>query len=175
MKNASSRRNFLRTSALVSSGIALLSTPVGHALTPHESSQIRTCNLGTTWLGDHIRVTGTIFKKSDLTPVSNAEIEIWHLTSGSRKTNLQGHLTTNADGTYSIITDFPKREPGKMARIHFKVISQNKSYNTSLILSELGAFISEKHWEENQELQEKLFPRVEHTWDAKQVQFNISI
>ena len=183
MRNITSRRSFLQKSAIATTGIALLSSNVVNAFSdncPYDGYNPYTdakTDLRTVSLGQHIKVKGSIYGKTGLSPISNAKIEVWHLSPNSSKYRHRGKLKTNAAGEYSFITDFPNKEDGKSHRIYFKVSDSNKTYFTELILGSIipAAYITSKHWEENQELGEKILPVSEKFLNTTTINFNISI
>ena len=173
----------MQKSAIATTGIALLSSNVVNALTdncPYEGYNPYTdtkTDMRTVSFGQHIKVKGSIYDKTGLSPISNAKIEVWHLSPNSSKFRHRGKLKTNAEGEYSFITDFPDKEQGKSHRIYFKVSNTNKTYFTELILGSTSpsSYITSKHWEENQELGKKLMPVSEKFLNTTTINFNISI
>lgn len=181
MKNATSRRLFLQNSAMATTGIALLSTGIVNALTnenPYEGhnpfAEEKT-DLRTTIFGEHIRVRGIIYDETGSIPVEDATIEVWHLSPNSNKFRHRTKLCTNSTGEYNFITDFPNNEPGYTSKIYFKITHNHSSYFTDLSLNSFGVYISSKHWEENQSLGKKLFPKEKKNFGTRQINFNISI
>lgn len=183
MKSHPSRRLFLRNSAIATTGIALFSsTTFANAFTiddspfegynpyAEEKTDLRTSTL----FGKHITVKGKIFDKTGTSPLFNATIEVWHLSPDSNKYKHQAKLTTNSSGEYSFITDFPRKEKGKMNRIYFKISNGNTTYFTELLINDFGAFITDKHWEENNQLGDKLFPKKEGSLNKATITFNIT-
>ncbi|WP_157961059.1 hypothetical protein [Lutibacter citreus] len=184
MNHNSSRRLFLRNTAMVTTGIALFSsTSAINAFTKEacpfegynpyaeETSDLRTSSI----YGKHLSVEGIIFDKTGTFPLSNTSVEVWHLSPNSNKYKHQAILKTNNKGEYNFVTDFPNKETGKMSRIYFKVSNNSKTYFTELLVNDFGAHITGKHWEENYQLKEKLFPLKEGASNFSTVQFNISI
>lgn len=183
MNISSSRRLFLRNSAIAATGITLLSSSglnafaesknpyKGYNPYAENSNDFRNSTL----FGDHITVKGKIFNQSGTVPISDAKVEVWHLSPDSSKFRHRGILTTNNLGEYKFITDFPNKEYGKTARVFYKITSKNKVYFTELLLTKNNAFITSKHWEENQPLGEKLFPKKEKTLGQTTITLNISI
>ena len=183
MRNITSRRSFLQRSAIATTGLALLSSNVVNAFTdncPYDGynpyADTKT-DLRTVTLGKHVKVKGSIYDKTGLTPIHNATLEVWHLSPNSTKFRHRGKIKTNARGEYSFITDFPNREQGKSCRIYFKVCNNNSTYFTELLLasSTPSAHITSKHWEENQQLGEKVLPVTEKFLNTTTINFNISI
>lgn len=184
MKNIPSRRLFLRKSAIATTGVVLLSSSSiantlsnnnspfdGYNPYSEEKTDLRTSSL----FGKHVTVKGKIYDKTGNSPVSNAKLEVWHLSPNSTKYKHQAKFKTNNFGEYSFISDFPNREPGKMSRIFFKVSYNTSSYFTELLVNDFGAHITHKHWEENNQLGAKLFPIKTGTLNFLKIQFNISI
>jgi len=184
MKNNTSRRLFLRNSAIATTGMAFLSsTSVLHALTREESpfegynpyAETKTDLRASRFFGKHITVKGKIFDKNGTFSIANAKVEVWHLSPNSTKYRHRAILKTNNSGEYQFITDFPNREYGKIARIFFKVSKNETSYFTELFVSDFGANISGKHWEENNKLGKELFPKKETFFNKTTFTFNISL
>lgn len=184
MKINTSRRLFLRKSAMATTGAVFLSsTSVINALTLESSpfngynpyAEEKTDLRASSLFGDHVTVTGTIFDKTGISPVPNVLIEVWHLSPNSNKYGHKAKLRTNEKGEYQFITDFPNKEEGKMPRIYFKVSSKNDTYYTDLAINNFGAIISDKHWEKNNQLGEKLFPKKGSILGQTIITFNISI
>ncbi|MEH6764396.1 MAG: hypothetical protein V7655_07845 [Aequorivita antarctica] len=183
MNNTTSRRLFMRNSAFAITGLAVLTPVLTNAFTTSESpylgynpyaetkSDLRTGIFNT----NSVAVKGTIYEKDGITPVKNAIVEVWHLSPNSSKYRHRAKLQTNEEGKYEFITDFPNKEEGKSARIFFKVSNSEDSTFTELILNSSGAHITGVHWEKNQQLGNKLFPKKEDFLNQSTVQFNISI
>jgi hypothetical protein len=183
MKITSSRRLFLRNSAIAATGITILSSSGLNAFTktqnPYKgynpyaeiSNDFRSSKL----FGNHITVKGKIYSQSGIVPLSDVKVEVWHLSPNFTKYRHRGILTTNNLGEYQFITDFPNKENGKIARIFYKITSKNKVYFTELLLTKDNGFITSKHWEENQLLEEKIFPKKEEILGQSTITLNISI
>lgn len=184
MKKNSSRRLFLRKTAMAATGIALVSTPsLLNALTKDESpfngynpfAEEKT-DLRTSLIGKEMIVKGTLYDSTGNRPVSNAKVEVWHLSPESKKYNHRGKMYTDANGAYKFISDWPNREHGKQPRIYFKVSKNDTEYFTELIFNNIGAHISCKHWENQQVLgEEKLFPTMKTSFNTTEINFNLSI
>ncbi len=100
---------------------------------------------------------------------------MWHLSPNSSKYRHRGILATNNAGEYKFTTDFPNKEKGQSAKIYYKISSENKTYFTELCLTNNDVFITSKHWEENHQLGEKLFPKKVELLGQSTITFNISI
>ena len=183
MRNTTSRRLFMQKSTIAITGLAFLSSNVVNAFRdkcPYDGynpyADTKT-DLRTVILGKHVRIKGSVHDKTGITPIPNATIEVWHLSPNSTKFRHRGKLKTNEAGEYSFITDFPNKERGKACRIYFKVCNNNATYFTELLLasSTPSAFITSKHWEENQQLGEKVLPVTEKFLNTTTINFNISI
>ncbi|MDA7559189.1 hypothetical protein N8768_08550 [Flavobacteriaceae bacterium] len=183
MTKQSSRRLFLRNTAIVAAGISLVSKTPLHALThqkspflgynPYipESNDLRKLP----FMEKSLRVQGNLYDTIGENTVNDATIEVWHLSPNSSKYRHHGKIITNNDGAYSFITDFPNRDYGKMARIYFKITHTSKTYFTELLINDFGAHITGKHWEENYQLGEKLLPLKKGTINSSSITFNITI
>ena len=181
MKKTTSRRLFLQKSAIATTGIALLSSTVVNAFTtecpfngynPYAEEK---ADLRISGFGKEIKVKGILYNKISGQPIHNANIEVWHLSPNSTKFRNRGKLKTNSAGDYTFISNFPNKEHAKAARIYFKVNNDGKTIFTELILNESGAHISGNHWEANQNLGEKLFPKTNQNVNTTQIEFNLSI
>lgn len=184
MKNNTSRRLFLRNTAIATTGMALLSSSsVLHAMTNEESpfkgynpyAEEKTDLRSSSLFGKHITVKGKIFDKSGKLPLANTKVEVWHLSPNSKKYRHRAILTTNSSGEYQFITDFPNREYGSSPKIFYKVSNKEATYFTELFVNDYGANISGKHWEKNNQLGEKLFPIKETFLNQTTFTFNLSI
>lgn len=184
MKSHPSRRLFLRNSAIATTGIALFSSTTfantftsddspfeGYNPYAEEKTDLRTSSL----FGKHLQIKGEIFDTTGTFPLSNATIEVWHLSPNSTKFKHRAKLKTNSFGEYSFVTDFPNREKSKIPRIYFKVSNGNNVCFTELFVNDFGASITGKHWEKNKQLGEKLFPLKTGALNASSIIFNISI
>jgi hypothetical protein len=183
MKNNTSRRLFLRNTAIATTGMAFLSSStVLHALTNEESpfkgynpyAEEKT-DLRTTILGEQLRVKGVLYEKSSMKPLENASIEVWHLSPNSTKYKHRGKLRTNEAGEYNFITDYPNHEIDKVPRVYFKVTHSGDEVFTDLVLNKTGAHISDNHWEANKHLGDKLFPTSEKNLNTSIINYNLSI
>ncbi len=184
MEYRSSRRLFLFNTVLASAGLTLLpSTTLATNLTtspclfdgysPHSEEKI---DLRTSLFSEkQLTVKGTVFDSSGSFPKANILIEVWHLSPNSSKFRHRAKLTTNNAGEYFFITDFPNKKKGTSPRIYFKISNKNTIYFTELIVTDSGAFITGKHWEENKQLGDKVFPQKKGATLASTIIFNTSI
>ncbi|NNM23388.1 MAG: hypothetical protein HKO54_07525 [Flavobacteriaceae bacterium] len=181
MKNSTSRRLFLRKSAIATTGLTLFSTSVINALNkevPFEGYNPfaeEKNDLRSNPFGDHVRVKGVIYDETGTTPVANAKVEVWHLSPNSKKYRHRAKFTTNDRGEYTFITDFPDREAGKTPRILFKVSNAYSSSFRELYLDRSGGYITSDHWEKNQQLGENLFPTSHRIFNSLEIQFNLTL
>ncbi len=184
MKINTSRRLFLRKTVIATTGAVFLSsTNIVNAFT-NESSPYKGYNPFaeekndlrlSSYLGKHVSVKGKVFDKSGTIPISNALIEVWHLSPNSKKFKHKAKLKTNKNGEYQFITDFPNNEEGKMPRIYFKISSNNDSYFTDIAITDFGAHISDIHWTKNNQLGDKMFPKHETYLNQTHIKFNLTI
>jgi protocatechuate 3,4-dioxygenase beta subunit len=181
MKESTTRRLFLQKTAMATTGLALVSSNVVSAFSsesPFEGynpfSEEKT-DLRTSLFEKHVRVKGVLYDKTGATPVSNATIEVWHLSPNSTKYRHRGKLKTNDAGEYNFITDFPNKVATATARIYFKINYRGQSYFTELAVGDKIANITSKHWEENQHLRDKLYPTSEQFLTTTTINFNLSI
>lgn len=182
MKKPTPRRAFLRKSVMATTGITLFSSQVLSALTmstsPYEGynqfAEEKT-DLRTQFFGKQLKVSGTIYDSQGALPLSEASVEVWHLSPGSSKYRHRGKFKTDALGQYQFHTDFPNKEKGKSGRIYFKVSKGETSYFTELVVSPFDAFVTAKHWKENSQLGEKVYPTHNVFLNEATIQFNISL
>lgn len=167
MENLYARRNFLKKVALAGSGVAFLSsTSILQAFNgndcPYEGynpySEEKTDLRASVFSGNHITITGKVYSKSNLNPVSNAIVEVWHLSPNSKRYRHQAKMKVNQNGEYTFITDFPNRELGRYPKVFFKITDGHKVTFTELSISNNNAYVNQKHYEENIELGNNLFP-----------------
>lgn len=180
MQQSKSRRKFINKLGLATGGVFLFaSTDVLHALDNNSapfagynpfaeaSVDIRT-SLDPK---EHIRIYGKIYSRDSRKPLTNALLEVWHLSPGTKKYRHHARFETNANGEYQFYTDKPAREAGKLPRIFFKLQGNNSLYFTELIIGAHQAYITGVHWASNNQLNELMQPVKE---DSK-IQFNLSI
>lgn len=177
MKNNQKRRNFLKGSVLASTGAMLLPTI---DLFAKESSSsypsISTADIRTKLFGKQVEISGQVFDVSGKIPLQNAKVEFWHLSPNSEQIGHKGLLITDSEGKYLLRTDYPSREMGKHTTIHFRVSKENEELVTELKFSDFDVFITEKHWEAHQNLEDSLlFPKMEKLLFRTKINFNISI
>lgn len=184
MKNLPSRRLFLRNTVIATTGIALISSTTfantfintespfdGYNPYAEKTNDLRTSSI----FGKHITIKGKIYDKTGTLTRSNVIVEVWHLSPNSTKYKHHAKLTTNSNGEYNFVTDFPNKEEGKMPRIYFKISNDTTSYFTELLVNDFGAHITDRHWKNNNQLNEKMFPIKNGTLNSSKIQFNISI
>ncbi len=183
MRNSTSRRHFMRSSAIALTGLAVLPPAVTSAFTASESpydgynpyteakKDLRTSIFNT----NTITVKGTIYEKDGVTPLRDGLVEVWHLSPNSSKYRHRTKFLTDVEGNYEFLTDFPNKEKGKCSRIYFKLSNSERTHFTELILTKSGGHITGEHWEKNNQLGDKLFPRQLSFMDNTTIQFNLSI
>jgi protocatechuate 3,4-dioxygenase beta subunit len=97
--------------------------------------------------GVPLLLTLTVQNASACTPITNADVEIWHCDAdgdysgfdGSSRTRyLRGHQVSNADGKVNFVTIIPGWYPGRTPHIHLKVHVGGEVVHTGQI------FFSEK-------------------------------
>ncbi|MFC7358273.1 twin-arginine translocation signal domain-containing protein [Jejudonia soesokkakensis] len=183
MKQNTSRRSFLRNSAIATTGLALLSsTQTVSAFTEFDSPfsgynpyiDEKTDLRSYLSNEESIEINGTIYDVSGENTLAGALVEVWHLSPNSLKYRHRGKTTTNDKGNYQFITDKPNREAGKTPRVYFKVTHGDRSYFTELLIGITGAHITGKHWEENKLNDERLFPTTQKQLDKTIINFNIT-
>lgn len=180
MKNLSQRRSFVKSSILATSGLLLLH-PLKSSARRLGQSKVTAeltseCDIRKHLFGKQVEVSGQIFDAAGQKPLENVNIEFWHLSPNSKHIGHRGTLTTDSEGRYRLKTDYPSREPGKSATLHFKISKGTELASTELKISQFGADITAKHWEKNNQLADDLlFPTFEKSLFRTKVNFNISI
>lgn len=178
------RRLFLGKSLFVTTGLICVPTgaiakELGSDSAPFKGYNPYTdykTDLRTSLFGKEVSVSGKIYDASGKTTIPNALVEVWHLSPEKQVYKHRGKMFTDAEGSYQFITEWPNREPGKHHRIYFKVSSVNKIIFTELLFSDYGANITDKHWEQNQQLAENIrFPSFNTFLNKSLINFNISI
>lgn len=181
MENLYARRNFLKNVALTSTGVLFLSsTSILQAFNKKECpfegynpySEEKTDLRKFLLTDNHVTIKGKIFCKSTLKELSNATIEVWHLSPNSKRYGHQAKLKVNSNGEYSFITDFPNKEIGKYAKVYFKITNDNKVTFTELSITNDNAFINNKHYQDNIQLGDYLFPTNKTISNQKIITFN---
>lgn len=124
---------------------------------------------------NNVKVSGKIFYAVGKQIVGNANIEVWHLSPESMKYRHRGKFSSDENGNYQFVTDFPNRKEGKKPRIYFKISSGNKTSYTELILDRHQAYINETHWANNQILGDAMLPSFTETVNGKEIQLNITL
>lgn len=178
------RRLFLGKSLLAATGLICVPTgtiakELGSNSVPFKGytpyTDVKT-DLRTSFLGKEVSVSGKIYDATGKSTIPNALIEVWHLSPEKKVYKHRGKMFTDDDGRYQFITDWPNREPGKQHRIYFKVSNAKKIIFTELLFNDFGAHITDKHWEQNQQLAENLrFPKFSTFLNKSTIDFNFSI
>jgi hypothetical protein len=184
MENVYARRNFLKNVALVSTGVAFLSsTTIGNAFSKEEcpydgynpyaaaKADMRLSSL----FGNHVKIEGQIFDKISLNEISTATVEVWHLSPDSQKYRHQAKLKVNQNGAYSILTDLPNKEQGRLPKVFFKITVNDRVYFTELAIASNNAYINHKHYEDNLALGSELFPTHQVNNNLTTIKFNIAV
>jgi len=181
MNNTTSRRFFLKKSALVTSAVGLLSTQaIASSMfedkTPYKGYNPyidETSDLRTNTLSNYVEVTGTLFDTSGKIPLNGVQIEVWHLSPNSSKYRHRGKFFTDANGNYTFKTNFPNREKGKAPRIYFKISTPQKKSFSELIIQKTGASITSLQWKKNQALGNRLLPSSSNYLTKQKIIFNL--
>ena len=184
MGKNTSRRSFLSNSVMATTGLAFFtSTDIVRAFTADESpfkgynpfAPVKN-DLRVYPFGRHVKVSGKIYNDQGTKPLQNVSIEVWHLTPNSDNYKHRARLYTDESGSYSFITDLPAREMGRNYRIYFKVSDKTNCYFTELSFNNSGAYISDRHWESNNQLgEERLFPKQKVFLNQSNIAFNIAL
>lgn len=180
MKATTSRRSFLAKSAIISTGLALIPSEIltaSNSACPYQGynpyAEFST-DIRKHLFGKQLTISGILFDKFKQ-PISNAEIELWHLSPTLKKFRHRTKLKTNELGEYVVKTDFPARAEAQTARVYFRIQKGDSVQYTELAVDETGANITSKHWEENQHLNKDLFPHSRPIWNGLHINFNLSI
>ncbi|WP_125222665.1 peptidase associated/transthyretin-like domain-containing protein [Maribacter algicola] len=161
---------------MASTGAVLLHTTDLFAKEPFSSPSISKTDIRTKLFGKQVEISGRVFDGSGKNPLQNVKIEFWHLSPNSEKIGHKGSLLTDTQGRYILKSDYPSKEMGKHTTIHFRVSRENKELVTELKFSDFGAYITDKHWESHQNLEDNLlFPQLEKSLYKTKINFNISI
>ena len=152
MKKQLLRRSFLKSSILASGGVVLLRPLESFANYPSVVSEDKfspKCDIRKSFFGKQVVISGQVFDRTGKNQLKDVTIEFWHLSPNSKKINHRGKLVTGENGQYLIKSDFPSRELGKNTTMHFKLSKDEVVYETQLKFNSYSAFITDKHWEEN--------------------------
>jgi protocatechuate 3,4-dioxygenase beta subunit len=178
MKDNPSRRNFFKTSGIVAAGVLLFSVGATKYCMADTVAEYELTN-GTpdlrTFGNKHITIKGNVYDKTGTNTVHGAIVEIWHLSPGLKEYKHRAKVITNSKGEYKFITDLPDRDPGMMPRVYFSISHESSSYTTELLINDNGAHITGKHWEKNNQLGQKLFPKKEMLANHSIITFDITI
>ena len=124
--------------------------------------------------GKHLKVTGKVFDRETLLPISGVLVEFWHFSS--KDIERRGNLLTNAEGEYRLLTGIPDKLEGKMPRLYFKVSHQDKTMTTELLCNKSRAEITGEHWESHRVLSEGLlFPKLKKQLNTIHINFNLTL
>jgi len=184
MLNSNSRRVFLRKTALLASGLTLLPSSTLLQAMPLNECPFDGYLPGEIWNNDlrkfqenvpNVRVSGTVYDALGLLPKPNTIMELWHLSPNSEKYAHRGKTLTDANGSYTFITDFPNNEAGRAARLYLKIGTSSSCYFTELIINDFGAHITSAHWERNNILQSKMYPQLKLGENQYEVTFNMTL
>lgn len=181
MKNVKSRRLFLRKAGISAAGALLLPSVIVKSSKAEMVYENNSLNLVgnkldlSTSAGKSILVKGKIYNKTGLIPISGAAIEVLSPSRDVFNSTKPARVLTNENGEYEFLLDSPTKVSGKAPRINFTVSNDKRSYSTVLIVGNFDAYITDKHWEQNHQLGNKLFPVKENHSKHSVVSFNLSI
>lgn len=122
-----------------------------------------------------IMITGSIYDKTGVEKRNDVFMEVWHLSASSNTKEHFKRIQPNEAGEYQFVTKFPGKTIGKLPQLHFKIIAKERSYKTELSVNAYGAYISDKHWENNRQLGDNVFPNFIRNKNRDQVEFNLSV
>ena len=177
------RRIFFGKIAAVSTGMAVLplvsafgtesqaSKMSGYVPEAPEKSDLR--NPGV--IGQPLTVKGKVFCSQTGNIAPNVKIEVWHLSPRTLVYDHRATLYSDENGVYAFITDFPGMEAGKLPVIHFRVENNAAVQQTRVILGPRDTFITSDHWERNNGLGKKLFPKRTTQFNHSTLEFNVLI
>lgn len=134
--------------------------------------------------GTIITIKGKVFQQDCITPIANAQVEIWHCNSKGEYDNESDKYLhralwfTDVDGNYSFKTIIPgKYLNGKLyrpAHIHFRVTAKNQKELISQLYFQGDPHITDDPWASKQEAQHRILPIIpEDTKGNIVVQFDI--
>ena len=174
-----SRRHFLKGSLLATGGLLLLHPIYGASSSllddPEGFNNSAFCDSRHSVFGKGIEISGRIYDSTGRIPQAGVLLEYWHISPGTQQKRHKGQLVTDAHGYYRIKSDFPGREMGRHATLHFKLTDGSKKQNACLKVSGTGAFITDEHWANHRHLPDHLlFPK----WDKENtdtIEFNFSL
>jgi hypothetical protein len=177
MKDQSTRRFFIRNTIMATVGFSVLPSLHLNATAQKElNSASLKSDVGIGGLSEKkLVVKGKIYDKTGTFARSNASIEVWHLSPHTKRYEYCKNIIPNTLGEYQFTTDFPEKEFGKLPRVHFKVVTKERSYKTELIVSDFGAYISDRHWELNKQLGDSVFPDFSQSKNISKIVFNLSV
>ena len=183
MKQPINRRGFLGKTALAGAGLAFITSTNSLFAFSNNNSPFKGYNpfaeekndLRTNPFGKHITISGKIYDAQGESTLSNAKVEVWHLSPNSKKFRHQAKLKTDEQGRYSFITDIPAVGDNKTRKIFFKVSNKDHVYFTQLYVLERTASFNSTHWEDNQSLGKKLATKTVNGHNKMTVEFNISL
>jgi hypothetical protein len=173
MEKYSTRRNFLKTSAFAAAGLSLLSSSVlkaGNITVPNFDVTVPDLRTGL-FRENYMVVSGKVFDRQSLLPKTNA---VLHVLAGNSNSPVAS-INVDNEGRYRFLCDFPKKEFGKSARLYLKLSTPESFYTTELIFSEFDAHITDRHWELNRNLGDRVFPKKQSREDFSEISFNLSI
>jgi len=106
--------------------------------------------------GTPIQIGGTVYQEDCVTPLENANVEIWHCDTSGRYDNSSGayfyraRLLTDQSGQYSFTTILPGKylNEGQLrpAHIHFRVTSENSRELVSQVYFKNDPQIKDDPW-----------------------------
>lgn len=172
MKKITPRRSFLSTSLKALIGVGVLSSATTTKIFASESGKN---DFRTKSFQNYIELKGRVFDETGRLPLPNTNIQIKFLSPDNKNLELIKNLTSDSRGNYSFLINMPQREYGRHHKVHFKLSDRINEYSTELSFNNFGAYISDKHWENNNQLEDKLlFPTYTTFLNQSSIQFNIS-
>lgn len=154
-KRIPSRRKFLRNTFLASVGITALGTTQSIASVFESKLKLNGYLPNADFTTDlrksgasvmPVTVHGIIYDQQSRLPVSNALIEVWHLSPDSEVMSYRAQFNTSESGRYSFITDFPGHGPQLKPRIFFKISHVGKERFNHVIFDSHNAYIDSSQW-----------------------------
>ena len=140
MKNSYNRRSFIGKLSTASAGVTLLSSVSLNALSNNrnlldaQKGEISSkANLRIASFGNQVvTVYGKVYRQDGVSVSSNTIVEMWHLSPNSNSLGHRAKVTTDHNGEFILVTDFPNRASGKMPAIHFKLENTDKIYELQM-------------------------------------------
>ncbi len=175
------RRNFLGNATKLFTGLLLVpgvfisnSTAADtrwNSLQTAHKADLRSSGI----LGKHIVVKGNIYDKAGVITQPGVTIEVQNSSSTLLQSKKGTMVTSDENGEFELLLDMPERKQGRAPRVKFHISNGINAYSSEVIVTKNDAQISDKHWERNHQLGDKLFPVKEDFSNHTVIFINLSI